>query len=65
MTVTFRVLGKPQPAGSKKGFVNPKTSKVVIVTCRSCGWGAFTGNGESFHHACPDPLFSVVWEESA
>jgi Holliday junction resolvase RusA-like endonuclease len=31
MTVTFRVLGKPQPAGSKKGFVNPKTNKVVIV----------------------------------
>jgi Holliday junction resolvase RusA-like endonuclease len=31
MTVTFRVLGKPQPAGSKKGFVNPKTNKVVLV----------------------------------
>jgi Holliday junction resolvase RusA-like endonuclease len=31
VTVTFRVIGKPQPAGSKKGFVNPKTNKVVIV----------------------------------
>ena len=32
MTVLrFTVLGKLQPAGSKKGFVNPNTGKVVIV----------------------------------
>lgn len=27
----FTVHGRPQPAGSKKGFVNPRTSRVVIV----------------------------------
>jgi len=27
----FSVLGRPQPAGSKKGFVNPKTGKVILV----------------------------------
>lgn len=29
--VTFTVLGRPQPAGSKKGFVNPKTGRVIIT----------------------------------
>lgn len=29
--IHFKVLGKPQPAGSKKGFVHPKTNRVVIV----------------------------------
>lgn len=29
--VTFTVTGHPMPGGSKKGFVNPKTGKVVIV----------------------------------
>src|SRR4051812_44229719 len=27
----FTVHGRPQPAGSKKGFFNPRTSRVVIV----------------------------------
>jgi Holliday junction resolvase RusA-like endonuclease len=32
MTVLrFSVFGKPQPAGSKKGFVNPKTGRVIIT----------------------------------
>lgn len=30
-SIRFQVLGKPQPAGSKKGFVNPKTGKVIIT----------------------------------
>lgn len=29
--ITFFVPGLPQPGGSKKGFVNPKTQRVVIV----------------------------------
>lgn len=29
--VCFTVFGTPQPAGSKKGFVNPKTGKVIIT----------------------------------
>jgi Holliday junction resolvase RusA-like endonuclease len=28
---TFTVIGKPQPAGSKKGFVNPKSGRVIIT----------------------------------
>lgn len=30
-TLAFTVLGTPQPAGSKKGYVNPKTGKVIIT----------------------------------
>jgi Holliday junction resolvase RusA-like endonuclease len=30
-TIRFSVLGKAQPAGSKKGFVHPHTKRVVIV----------------------------------
>jgi Holliday junction resolvase RusA-like endonuclease len=30
-TITFRVFGVPQPGGSKRGFVNPKTGRVVIA----------------------------------
>jgi Holliday junction resolvase RusA-like endonuclease len=29
--INFWVPGVPQPGGSKKGFVNPKTQRVVIV----------------------------------
>ncbi len=29
--LAFTVIGKPQPAGSKKGYVNPKTGKVIIT----------------------------------
>lgn len=29
--ITFTVLGKPQPAGSKRGFVSPETKRVIIV----------------------------------
>ncbi len=28
---TFTVIGKPQPAGSKRGFVNPKNGRVIIT----------------------------------
>jgi Holliday junction resolvase RusA-like endonuclease len=31
MQIQFFVHGKPQPGGSKKGFVNPKTGRVVIL----------------------------------
>jgi Holliday junction resolvase RusA-like endonuclease len=31
MRVEFKVLGRPQPAGSKKGFKNPKTGRIIIV----------------------------------
>jgi Holliday junction resolvase RusA-like endonuclease len=30
-TITFRVYGVPQPGGSKRGFVNPRTGRVIIV----------------------------------
>lgn len=29
--ITFFVPGLPKPGGSKKGFINPKTGKVIIV----------------------------------
>jgi Holliday junction resolvase RusA-like endonuclease len=29
--LSFTVLGHPMPGGSKKGFLNPKTNRVVIV----------------------------------
>jgi len=31
IAVEFFVPGKPQPGGSKKGFVNPRNGRVVIV----------------------------------
>lgn len=31
MSVHFIVQGRPQPAGSKRGFVNPKTGRVIIT----------------------------------
>lgn len=31
MTLSFHVPGCPQPGGSKKGFVNPKTGRVIIT----------------------------------
>lgn len=31
MKYSFRVIGVPRPGGSKKGFVNPRTGRVVIV----------------------------------
>jgi Holliday junction resolvase RusA-like endonuclease len=31
MTVAFTVLGKPEPAGSKRAFTNPKTGRVQVV----------------------------------
>lgn len=36
----FTVYGKPQPAGSKRGFVNPKNGKVIITDAAkgSRGW---------------------------
>lgn len=30
-TLTLRVTGTPTPQGSKKGFVNPKTGRAIIV----------------------------------
>lgn len=30
-TIAFRVFGVPQPGGSKRGFVNPRTGRVVII----------------------------------
>lgn len=29
--ITFTVLGKPEPAGSKRAFVNPKTGKAIVT----------------------------------
>lgn len=29
--IVFQVLGRPQPAGSKKGFKNPHTGRVIIT----------------------------------
>lgn len=29
--ITFEVLGRAQPAGSKRGFVNPRTGGVIIT----------------------------------
>lgn len=31
MTLSFYVPGVPQPGGSKKGFINPKTGRVIIT----------------------------------
>ncbi|MFA4972143.1 MAG: RusA family crossover junction endodeoxyribonuclease [bacterium] len=31
MTLFIRVYDAPQPGGSKKGFVNPKTGRVIIL----------------------------------
>lgn len=29
--ISFTVLGRPQPAGSKRAFVNPKTGRAIIT----------------------------------
>lgn len=31
MKIELRVIGVPKPGGSKKGFVNPKSGRVIIV----------------------------------
>lgn len=29
--ISFTVIGKPEPAGSKRAFVNPKTGKAIVT----------------------------------
>lgn len=31
LEVAFTVLGKPQPAGSKRAFVNPKNGRAIVT----------------------------------
>lgn len=42
MVIKFTVVGKPQPAGSKRAFVNPKTGRAIVTddNKRSKPWQA-------------------------
>ena len=42
MKISFTVNDLPQPGGSKRGFVNPKTGRVIITeaNAKSAGWRA-------------------------
>lgn len=53
--MTFFVPGIPAPGGSKKGFVNPKTGRVVIVddAKRNKDWRSMVGLIASQHFARP------------
>lgn len=52
---SFFVPGIPAPGGSKKGFVNPKTGRVVIVddAKRNTDWRSMVGLVASQHFAKP------------
>lgn len=51
MTIRFTVLGRPQPAGSKKAFVNRHTGKVIVTedAKRSKPWQQQVGDTALAH----------------
>jgi Holliday junction resolvase RusA-like endonuclease len=53
--ITFRVHGVPAPGGSKRGFVNPKTKRVIITEdCkRSKPWRALVSSAALDAHQGP------------
>lgn len=52
---SFFVAGLPAPGGSKKGFVNPRTGRVVIVedAKRNADWRALVSLAASEHFERP------------
>ena len=53
MSIAFDVIGKPQPAGSKRAFVNPKSGRAIVTDANAKGHYGTGRNADQVKASAP------------